>query len=1023
MKRGIEGIRLGRARVVLLAALAACVFCFAGGAPTYAEDVAVTDDGRCVSARDLAAQDATAPDTAAVADDPIRYVQLGVGANETCRDFNWLSLAHGDTYVEYAEVKPGYDVRAGMPEQGVQRVPARQNKAQRKPYYTNKAEVSGLKANASYVYRVGCDEAWSQPAVFTTGGQGDDAGFSFVFAGDPQLGSGDDLSADQAGWAASAAIARDRLHASFMVSAGDQVDAVGPGAALNRQYDAYFAAPALQGLSMATTAGNHDFPLGRTVYTDYTNMPNYNAKLDDYWFSYNGVLFIDLNSNALDTAAHEAFMRQALEQNPNASWKIVMFHHSIFSAGNHGDEPSIMSKRKQLAPMMSELGIDAVLMGHDHHYTRSQMMQGVEPVIAPGHDVSKGEPAPTEAVAVDGQVLYLTASSSSGSKFYGRNDTCKDGLPAWAAADSDCFEGNRRPQLIKVDVTADSLTFTAGYTDAGAFEPFDTFTLRRAAAPVAPHDPDAIKDVELAVGAREDARNFNWLSKSSHPSQVAIAQVDAAFDPAADPFPKDARTADAVTAPAARAGYSSNKASVEGLRPNARYAYRVGNEEGWSEVAVFATGAFGGEEAFNFLFAGDPQIGSTNIAQNTAGWADTLQLAETQLAPEFVVSAGDQVEHNEIDSLYDDFFSAPSLRRLPLATTLGNHDDGASRYSDYTNMPNMTAYAQDEQTGSQSGDYWYRYNGLLVLDLNSNVTDAAVHERFVREATEANPDASWKIAVFHHSIFSMGIHGEDEGIIERRKALAPLFSRYGIDAVLMGHDHIFTRTHMMNGLDPVNRGDDVALGAHVVPQPGDVMYVTANSASGSKFYGKRAGEPAWLAHADQSRRKSITNVVVTPRALTIDTYFASNGALEKMDSIVLERHDAVGPEEPETNKPNGGTTAPDEHANNGQDGNEVDGPESNEESAGSDELGDVSEGSHEGSGSHQQEAGSRPAGTSDSSGDHLTGQHTSNQAGRQQESNAHLAQTGDGHMPAAAVIVLAGMACVAVALVMRQRLR
>ena len=71
------------------------------------------------------------------------------------------------------------------------------SKAQADGYYSNKATMSHLEENTSYVYRVGNNGKWSDTYTTTTKASGN---FSFLFAGDPQLGSSGDLASDKDGW-------------------------------------------------------------------------------------------------------------------------------------------------------------------------------------------------------------------------------------------------------------------------------------------------------------------------------------------------------------------------------------------------------------------------------------------------------------------------------------------------------------------------------------------------------------------------------------------------------------------------------------------------------------------------------------------------------------------------------------------------------------------------------------------------------------------------------------------------------
>lgn len=415
---------------------------------------------------------------------------------------------------------------------------------------------------------------------------------------------------------------------------------------------------------------------------------------------------------------------------------------------------------------------------------------------------------------------------------------------------------------------------------------------------------DDIKDVEFAVGSNESQRNFNWLGTSTNTAYVEyVVKPDGYQD--GDAFPEDAATKVQAyySEESGREGYQTNKATITGIQGNTTYLYRVGNDDKWSDTYEFTTKAQGTGESFNFLFAGDPQIGAGgNVAGETEGWNNTLERALSQLGgANFIVSAGDQVNNSTNIAQFDGYYAPNALRSVPQATTVGNHDYSDWSYSDYNNMPNVSTLGSTwYYTGDQSGDYWYTYNGVLFMDLNSNNTSTSEHKQFMQQAIAANPNATWKIVVFHHSVFSLANHYTDTDVVQRRAELPAVFSELGIDAVLMGHDHYFTRTYMMDGETPdVPEGNDVSKGEPaptevVNPKSGEVVYLTANSASGSKYYKLNSeiaanGLPNYVATQDQSNRQSITNVTVTGDSLTLDTYYTSDATLEKMDTFTIKR--------------------------------------------------------------------------------------------------------------------------------------
>ncbi|MFR9257212.1 MAG: phosphohydrolase, partial [Merdibacter sp.] len=143
----------------------------------------------------------------------------------------------------------------------------------------------------------------------------------------------------------------------------------------------------------------------------------------------------------------------------------------------------------------------------------------------------------------------------------------------------------------------------------------------------------------------------------------------------------------------------------------------------------------------------------------------------------------------------------------------------------------------------------------------------------------------WKTVVFHHSVYSTASHVDDGDIIERREELPPMFSELDIDVVLMGHDHVYTRTYMMNGTTP----DDSQGVQSEVTNPEGVLYLTANSASGSKYYDIKAPEAAYSAVMDQSYRRTITDIDVTDTSYTMTTYYMDT--MEVLDTFTINKID------------------------------------------------------------------------------------------------------------------------------------
>jgi hypothetical protein len=366
----------------------------------------------------------------------------------------------------------------------------------------------------------------------------------------------------------------------------------------------------------------------------------------------------------------------------------------------------------------------------------------------------------------------------------------------------------------------------------------------------------------LGVGATESQRIASWYFPTNVAQSVEIQKTDsmtggvftdakktigasASANTAADTSTTDSSTK-TIAGITNEAGYVNAHAVIDGLEPNTTYTYHVGAADGsaWSTPYTFTTKSFSGD--FDFLFFGDPQIGSSGFVDDDgAGWADTLKYATTkEKDAELLVSGGDQVENANNEYQWGAFAdSSDVLKRYPWASTIGNHDVGGKSYEQHNQLPNSLKvpdfYPGGNTTTNSGGDYWYMYKGVLFIDINSNAyaggSDAA-HVNYVRDViTRHGDDAKWTALVYHHSIYSPADHANDKDNQQRRFDFTRAFSDMGVDIVLQGHDHSYSRSYAIKNGKKANPAEQPGAD-EVFAGPGGVIYLTANSASGSKYY-------------------------------------------------------------------------------------------------------------------------------------------------------------------------------------------
>ena len=268
-------------------------------------------------------------------------------------------------------------------------------------YVSNKVIATDLKANTTYYYSYQKDGQWTAPEKYTTD---NGSKFSFIFVGDPQIGSSNELkgaATEEFYNAQSAAVANDAFNwnttlnqamektgnkASFVLSSGDQIQSTkkkSPNKAAwgsEIEYSGYLSPDVLKNLPVATTVGNHD--ADNANYTYHFNTANAselgsNGKVGgDYWFKHDNALFIMLNTQDTNVEEHRQFIEQTVAANKDCKWRIVTLHQDIYGSAEHSNEPEITNLRHQLAPIFEDNKVDVVLTGHDHAYSRTQILKG-----------------------------------------------------------------------------------------------------------------------------------------------------------------------------------------------------------------------------------------------------------------------------------------------------------------------------------------------------------------------------------------------------------------------------------------------------------------------------------------------------------------------------------------------------------------------------------------------------------------------------------------------------------------------
>jgi 3',5'-cyclic AMP phosphodiesterase CpdA len=200
------------------------------------------------------------------------------------------------------------------------------------------------------------------------------------------------------------------VQADALVTLGDNDYTESP-AAFRRNWLDSFGWAAEDGLIVAGTLGNHDVRVQGGRYQHEL----LGIRGHFYRRAVGDVALFLINSNR-SVAAQRRWLNQALASSV-APWKVVAFHHPVFSCGEYS---GVAEMRRRLSPLFERYGVDLVLSGHDHNYQRFGPRNGVTYIVHGGggarlyplRGCPRGFPKRRAARAVRGWIHLLSRPTS-----------------------------------------------------------------------------------------------------------------------------------------------------------------------------------------------------------------------------------------------------------------------------------------------------------------------------------------------------------------------------------------------------------------------------------------------------------------------------------------------------------------------------------------------------------------------------------------------------------------------------------
>lgn len=248
----------------------------------------------------------------------------------------------------------------------------------------------------------------------------------------------------------------------------------------------------------------------------------------------------------------------------------------------------------------------------------------------------------------------------------------------------------------------------------------------------------------------------------------------------------------------------------------------------------------------------NPSAKRSYLIDQTQGYANNLAVINSR-QPDFVLIAGDLAQHGGEQRDWDEFWkhiASPDGTKsiaghIPFLAAPGNHDyyEGSSlgqydqpgseraigKYLTYFEYPSNGA----EDPAQRNRYYRFDYGPVTVISLDAvngapDKTDhdtnfylkgerepggghapdfnpgSAQYRWLERQLQEAQAKSRFTFVMFHHIPYSVGPHGwpagEGKGYDNQSgrptRILDPLFMKYGVDAVLCGHDEMLERSEI-----------------------------------------------------------------------------------------------------------------------------------------------------------------------------------------------------------------------------------
>ena len=261
-------------------------------------------------------------------------------------------------------------------------------------------------------------------------------------------------------------------------------------------------------------------------------------------------------------------------------------------------------------------------------------------------------------------------------------------------------------------------------------------------------------------------------------------------------------------------------------------------------------------DSVRFLVIGDTGTGDSGQYETAA----TIIKYYAKFPFTFAIMLGDNLYGSERPQDFVNKFEKPYKplldQKVEFNAALGNHDD-----------PNQIFYKPFNYGGKRYRTF--KKGDVRFFALDSNYLDPEQLKWLEKELQSSGSD--WKIAYFHHPLYSSAYHGPT---VEVRNALEPLFQKYNVDVVFAGHEHLYERIYPQKGIYYFVAGGSAKLRENDIRKSSDVAkgfdtdrsFMLVEISGDEMFFQTISRTGVTIDNGIVPRRKVRTDLQVSPAA-------------------------------------------------------------------------------------------------------------------------------------------------------------